>query len=86
MAKMRDARKKRTREHVIADLSLVHPELTPMAKRARNTFSSLSRTLQSLGFTLIRHDDHIFFADASGRPMILLPAYKGARPSGRSTC
>ncbi len=50
-----------------------------MAKRIRNTFSKLSSTLQSFGFTAFRRDDHTIVTHASGRPTILLPAYKSGQ-------
>lgn len=50
-----------------------------MAKQARNTFGKLSSTLRSLGFKSIRHGENIVFTHASGRPLILLPAYKSGQ-------
>ena len=50
-----------------------------MAKQTRNTFGKLSGTLRSLGFKSIRHGESIVFTHASGRPLILLPAYKSGQ-------
>ncbi len=50
-----------------------------MAKQVRNTYGKLSGTLRSLGFNSIRQGDHVIFTHASGRPLILLPAYKSGQ-------
>ena len=50
-----------------------------MAKRARNTYGNLSSTLRSLGFKSVRQGGHVVFTHPSGRPMILLPAYKSGQ-------
>lgn len=51
-----------------------------MAKRSENTFRHLSTTLKTLGFQSARHGDNVVFTHASGRPMILLPAYTSTQP------
>jgi hypothetical protein len=47
-----------------------------MAKSRRNTFGELSTTLKGLGFEMVKTSEHVIFKHYSGRPMILLPAYK----------
>jgi hypothetical protein len=44
--------------------------------QVRNTFGNLSNTLRELGFKEVRRGGYIVFTHASGRPMLLLPAYK----------
>ncbi len=50
-----------------------------MSERTRNTFGKLCSDLQSLGFESIRHGKNIVFTHASGRPVILLPAYNSGQ-------
>ena len=50
-----------------------------MPNPIRNTYGTLSRTLRSLGFKTVRQGDHVVFTHATGRPLILLPAYKSGQ-------
>ncbi len=47
-----------------------------MPKPQKNTFGGLSTTLKGLGFEMVKTSGHVMFKHHSGRPMILLPAYK----------
>lgn len=47
-----------------------------MAKQVRNTFGSMSATLQSLGFKRTKRGESVVFTYPNGGPVILLPAYK----------
>ena len=47
-----------------------------MPKTTRYTYGRLKRALISFGFTSKRYGQNVVFTHTSGRPQILLPAYK----------
>ncbi len=50
-----------------------------MAKRSRNPFGHLSRTLKTPGFKSVKQGGHVVFTHPSGRPEFLLPAYRSGQ-------